>query len=51
MIKDVYIYMDNLKVVDLTEEELKELKEFDYDLDLIKEKEKKEEKDGQDSKN
>ena len=43
--------MDNLKVVDLTEEELKELKEFDYDLDLIKEKEKKEEKDGQDSKN
>ena len=51
MIKDVYIYMDNLKVVDLTEEEIKELKEFDYDLDLIKEKEKKEEKDGQDSKN
>ena len=51
MIKDVYIYMDNLKVVDLTEEEIKELKEFDYDLDLIKQKEKKEEKDGQDSKN
>lgn len=50
MIKGVY-NMDNLKVVDLTEEELKELKEFDYDLDLIKEKEKKEEKDGQDSKN
>ena len=50
MIKGVY-NMDNLKVVDLTEEELKELKEFDYDLDLIKEKEKKEDKDGQDSKN
>ena len=36
---------------DKLQEELKELKEFDYDLDLIKEKEKKEEKDGQDSKN
>lgn len=43
--------MDNLKVVDLTEEELKELKEFDYDLDLIKEKENEEEKNEQASKN
>ena len=40
MIKGVY-NMDNLKVVDLTKEELKELKEFDYDLDLYKDKNKK----------
>ena len=41
------IYMDNLKVVDLTEEEIKELKEFDYDLDLYKDKEKKDKENGQ----
>ncbi len=39
--------MDNLKVVDLTEEEIKELKEFDYDLDLYKDKEKKDKENGQ----
>lgn len=46
MIKGVY-NMDNLKVVDLTEEEIKELKEFDYDLDLYKDKEKKDKENGQ----
>lgn len=46
MIKGVY-NMDNLKVVDLTKEELKELKEFDYDLDLYKDKNKKDKGNGQ----
>lgn len=43
--------MDNLKVVDLTKEELKELKEFDYDLDLYQEKNKKDKENEQSKQN